>query len=68
MRRNDFAERGKEDGVLARLVRIVHTDKLLHGIYELRPLGFVLKRLQFRQPRSDVCDAPPSLMFARAAL
>src|SRR5207249_9162004 len=63
MRRNDLAKRGKKDGVLARLVRIVHADELPRGIDELRPLGFVLKRLQVREPHRDVCDAPPSLML-----
>src|SRR5438552_16774520 len=63
MRRNDFAKRGKKNGVLTRLVRIVHADELPRGIDEPRPLGFVLERLQFREPRSDVCDAPPSLML-----
>src|SRR5437016_14360866 len=37
--------------------------KLPRGIDELRPLGFVLKRLQVREPHRDVCDAPPSLML-----
>src|SRR5205823_13928957 len=63
MRRNDFAKRGKKNGVLTRFVRIIHADELPRGIDELRPLGFVLKRLQVCEPHRDVCDAPPSLML-----
>src|SRR5438046_3485230 len=49
--------------VSSRLVRIVHANELPRGIDEMRPLGFVLKRLQVREPHRDVCDAPPSLML-----